>query len=170
MTLALLANVRVQGQKLEQVSTAGVDNVEHSRWEHACGDGIRRGCKPLSSSLISADENSRTSNTSRLRYTIPKYHQRQDTRTLKIPVSKPMLDTKSSVVATAGNKAEEAHVQCHKLHHEHANTKGGLLSSRWCVLFAVSSLLDSFGYISLRKKVQDNAKQQLSDTASSYPY
>ncbi len=49
---------------------------------------------------------------------MPKYHQRQDTRTLRIAVSEPTLDTKSSVVATAGNKAEEAHVQCRKLHHE----------------------------------------------------
>ncbi len=53
---------------------------------------------------------------------MPKYlsitPQRQDTRTLRIPVPKPTLDAKSSVVAAAGKKAEEARVQCRKLHRD----------------------------------------------------
>ncbi|SJL01266.1 uncharacterized protein ARMOST_04584 [Armillaria ostoyae] len=87
VTPALLANVRVLGQKLEQVATVGVrdgsmlvvtvfeeDNLKHV--EAAIYDAKLPSITP----------------------------QRQDTRTLRIPVPKPTLDAKSSVVAAAGKK------------------------------------------------------------------
>ncbi|KAK0191558.1 hypothetical protein F5146DRAFT_1103539 [Armillaria mellea] len=85
VTPALLANVRVLGQKLEQVATVG-DNL-----------------KPVEAAIYDPKLPSITP-------------QRQDTRTLRIPVPKPTLDVKSSVVAAAGKKAEEACVQRRKLH------------------------------------------------------
>ncbi|KAK0447996.1 hypothetical protein EV421DRAFT_1900659 [Armillaria borealis] len=41
--------------------------------------------------------------------------QKQDTRTLRIPVPRPMLDAKSSAIAAAGKKADETRRQRHKL-------------------------------------------------------
>ncbi|SJL01268.1 uncharacterized protein ARMOST_04586 [Armillaria ostoyae] len=41
--------------------------------------------------------------------------QKQDTHTLRIPVPRPMLDAKSSVVAAAGRKVDETRGQRHKL-------------------------------------------------------
>ncbi|KAK0229571.1 hypothetical protein EDD85DRAFT_850921 [Armillaria nabsnona] len=41
---------------------------------------------------------------------------RRDTRTLRIPVPKPTLDSRLSVVTAAAKKAEDTRVQCRKLH------------------------------------------------------
>ncbi|PBK65713.1 ribosome recycling factor [Armillaria solidipes] len=125
VTPALLANVRVQGQKLEQVATVGVrdgsmlvvtvfeeDNLKHV--EAAIYDAKLPSITP----------------------------QRQDTRTLRIPVPKPTLDAKSSVVAAAGKKAEEARVQCRKLHQ--TSVKKGKYEKRSVELEVFQDLLDKY--------------------------
>ncbi|PBK65720.1 ribosome recycling factor [Armillaria solidipes] len=125
VTPALLTNVRVQGQKLEQVATVGVrdgsmlvvtvfeeDNLKHV--EAAIYDAKIPSITP----------------------------QRQDTRALRIPVPKPTLDAKSSVVAAAGKKAEEARVQCRKLHQ--ASLKKGKYEKRSVELEVFQDLLDKY--------------------------
>ncbi|KAK0452009.1 ribosome recycling factor [Desarmillaria tabescens] len=76
---ALLANIRAQGQKLEEIATVGV-----------------RDGSMLVMTVFDED--------------------RQDTRRLRVTVPKPTLNAKSLVVAAAGKRAEEARVQCRKLH------------------------------------------------------
>ncbi|PBL01845.1 ribosome recycling factor [Armillaria gallica] len=125
VTPALLANVCVQGQKLEQVATVGVrdgsmlvvtvfeeDNLKHV--EAAIYDAKLPSITP----------------------------QRQDTRTLRIPVPKPTLDAKSSVVAAAGKNAEEARVQCRKLHQ--TSVKKGKYEKRSVELEVFQDLLDKY--------------------------
>ncbi|KAK0183822.1 ribosome recycling factor domain-containing protein [Armillaria mellea] len=68
--------------------------------------------------------------------------QRQDTRTLRILVPKPTLDAKSSVVAAAGKKAEEARVQCRKLHQ--TSVKNGKYEKRSVDLEVFQDLLDKY--------------------------
>ncbi|PBK68503.1 hypothetical protein ARMSODRAFT_975907 [Armillaria solidipes] len=66
--------------------------------------------------------------------------QRQDTRTLRIPVPKPTLGTESSVVTAAGKKAEDARMQCRKLHQ--ASVKKGKYEKRSIELEVFQDLLD----------------------------
>ncbi|KAK0490403.1 ribosome recycling factor [Armillaria novae-zelandiae] len=140
VTPALLANVRVQGQKLEQVATVGVrdgsmlvvtvfeeDNLKHV--EAAIYDAKIPSITP----------------------------QRQDTRTLRIPVPKPTLDAKSSVVTAAGKKAEEARVQCRKLHQ--TSVKKGKYEKRSVELEVFQDLLDK--YVSEIDKILVDMKKML---------
>ncbi|KAK0434226.1 hypothetical protein EV421DRAFT_1352429 [Armillaria borealis] len=66
--------------------------------------------------------------------------QRQDTRTLRILVPKPTLDAKSSVVTGAGKKAEDARVQCRKLHQ--ASVKKGKYEKRSVEVEVFQDLID----------------------------
>ncbi|KAK0443331.1 uncharacterized protein EV420DRAFT_1724143 [Desarmillaria tabescens] len=74
VTLALLANIRVQGQEPEDIAMVGFQDGNMLMVRGQAGY----------------------------------------TRTLRILVLKPTLDAKSSVIAVAGKKAEEARVQCRK--------------------------------------------------------
>ncbi|KAK0498146.1 ribosome recycling factor domain-containing protein [Armillaria luteobubalina] len=96
---ALLANVCAQDQKLEQVATVRFRDESMLVVAVFEEDNL----KHVEATIYDAKIPSITP-------------QRQDTRTLRIAVPKLTLDTKSSVVAVAGKKTEEARVQCRKLH------------------------------------------------------
>ncbi|KAK0493853.1 ribosome recycling factor [Armillaria luteobubalina] len=115
VTPALVANVRVNEQRLEEVPTVGVrdgsmlvvtvfdeENLKHV--EAAIYDGKIPSITP----------------------------QRQDTRTLRIPVPKPTLDAKSIVVSAAGKKVKDAR----------ANVKKGKYEKRSIELEVSQDLLD----------------------------
>ncbi|KAK0191871.1 ribosome recycling factor domain-containing protein [Armillaria mellea] len=123
VTPALLANVRVKEQKLEEVATVGVR--DGSMLVVTVFD--EENLKHVEAAIYDAKIPSITP-------------QRQDTRTLRIPVPKPTLDAKSSVVTAAGKKAEDARVQCRKLHQ--ASVKKGKYERRSIELEVFQDLLD----------------------------
>ncbi|KAK0229569.1 ribosome recycling factor-domain-containing protein [Armillaria nabsnona] len=91
VTLARLANVRVKEQKLEEVATVGVR--DGSMLVVTVFD--EEYLKHVDAAIYDAKIPSITP-------------QRQDTRTLRIPVPKPTLDAESSVVTAAAKKAVDA--------------------------------------------------------------
>ncbi|KAK0452149.1 ribosome recycling factor domain-containing protein [Desarmillaria tabescens] len=123
VTPALLANVRFKEQKLEEVATVGVR--DGSMLVVTVFD--EENLKHVEAAIYDAKIPSITP-------------QRQDTRTLRIPVPKPTLDAKSSVVTAARKKAEDARVQCRKFHQ--ASVKKGKYDKRSIELEVFQDLLD----------------------------
>lgn len=140
VTPALLASVRVLGQKLEEVATVGVRDgtvlvvtvFDEEKLKH------------VEAAIYDAKIPSVTP-------------QRQDARTLRIPVPKPTLDAKSSVVAAAGKKAEEARVQCRKWHQ--VSVRKGKYDKRSVELEVFQDLLDK--HIAYIDKIVADMKKTL---------
>ncbi|PBL01771.1 hypothetical protein ARMGADRAFT_1071283 [Armillaria gallica] len=107
VTPALLANVRVQGQKLEQVATVGIRDGSMLVVTVFEEDNL----KHIEAAIYDA----------------------------KTP---PTLDAKSSVVAAARKKEEEARVQCRKLHP--TSMKKGKYEKRSIELKVFQDLLDNY--------------------------
>ncbi|KAK0452004.1 uncharacterized protein EV420DRAFT_1273974, partial [Desarmillaria tabescens] len=85
--------------------------------------------------------------------------QRQDARTLRIPVPKPTLDAKSLVVVATGKRAEEARVQCRKLHQ--TSVKKGKYEKRLVGLEMFQDLLDK--HVAEIDKISVDMKKTLRD-------
>ncbi|PBK68500.1 hypothetical protein ARMSODRAFT_1040085 [Armillaria solidipes] len=122
VTPAVLANVQVKEQKLEEVATVGVQ--DGSMLVVTVFD--EENLKHVEAAIYDAKTSS----------IMP---HRQDTRTLRIPVPKPTLDAEPSVVTGAWKKAEDARVQCRKLHQ--ASLKKGKYEKRSVELEVVRGLL-----------------------------
>ncbi|KAF9028185.1 ribosome recycling factor [Hymenopellis radicata] len=125
ITPALLKDVRVDGEPLQNMATIGVRDgsiLVVTVFEEST-------LKDVEGALYEA----------KLPGITP---QRVDARTIRLPVPKPTVDAKTEMATGAGRKAEDARVQCRKFHQ--ASVKKGKYEKRSIELDTFQKLLDKY--------------------------